>query len=122
VLVVEFAKSVKGAGDDCSKVESWNIWQSGRCGRNIKLKRAQYLTIMLFALVMGVFWGTGFTLSRNITTFRPQTYLDFGQPAIRNLAGPMRVLMPLALVSSLILLALLPKRSTAFTWRLPAFC
>jgi len=80
----------------------------------VKLKLAQFSTIILFALVMGVFWGTWFALSRSIEGFRPQTFLDIGQTAIRNLAIPMRILMPLSLLSGLALLALLPKRSLAF--------
>ena len=51
------------------------------------LKIAQFLSTMLFALVMGVFWGTWFTLSRSITQFQPQTFLDIGQTAIRNRDG-----------------------------------
>jgi uncharacterized membrane protein len=81
----------------------------------MKLKIAQFSTIILFALVMSVFWGTWFTLSRSIAAFRPQTFLDIGQTAIRNLAVPMSVLMPLSLASALVLLAVLPKRSAAFT-------
>jgi anthrone oxygenase-like protein len=87
----------------------------------MKLKLAQFSTIILFALVMGVFWGTWFALSRSIVAFRPQTFLDIGQTAIRNLAVPMRILMPLALVSALILLALLPKRSAAFALAVAGF-
>jgi hypothetical protein len=75
----------------------------------MKLKLAQFSTIVLFALVMGVFWGTWFALSRSIVTFRAQTFLDIGQTAIRNLAVPMRMMMPLALLS-----AALPLIST--TW------
>jgi uncharacterized membrane protein len=81
---------------------------------SMKLKLAQFSTIILFALVMGVFWGTWFALSRSIVAFRPQNFLDIGQTAIRNLAVPMSILMPMALVSALIQLALLPKRSAAF--------
>ena len=87
----------------------------------MKLKPAQFSTIILFALVMGVFWGTWFTLSRSITAFSPQTFLDIGQTAIRNLAVPMRILMPLSLVSALILMALLPKRSAAFALAVAGF-
>ena len=87
----------------------------------MKLKLAQFSTIVLFALVMGVFWGTWFTLSRSIIAFRPQTFLDIGQTAIRNLAVPMRILMPLALMSALVLLALLPKRSAAFAFAAVGF-
>ena len=76
---------------------------------------------MLFALVMGVFWGTWFTLSRSIEGFQPQTFLDIGQTAIRNLAVPMAILMPLSLLSALIMIALLPKRSIAFVFAIVAF-
>jgi hypothetical protein len=82
----------------------------------MKLKLAQFSTIVLFALVMGVFWGTWFALSRSIVTFRAQTFLDIGQTAIRNLAVPMRMMMPLALLSAAVLLVLLPKRSVPFAW------
>ena len=92
-----------------------------RSDKSMKLKLAQFSTIILFALVMGVFWGTWFALSRSIAAFRPQTFLDIGQTAIRNLAVPMRILVPLALVSALILLALLPKRSAAFALAVAGF-
>lgn len=85
------------------------------------LKIAQFLTTMLFALVMGVFWGTWFSLSRSIGRFHPQTFLDIGQTAIRNLAVPMAILMPLSLLSALIMLALLPKKSMAFVFAIMAF-
>jgi hypothetical protein len=87
----------------------------------MKLKLAQFSTIILFALVTGIFWGTWFALSQSIVAFRPQTFLDIGQTAIRNLAVPMRILVPLALVSALILLALLPKRSAAFALAVAGF-
>src|SRR4030095_13151172 len=87
----------------------------------MKLKLAQFSTIVLFALVMGVFWGTWFVLSRSIVTFRAQTFLDIGQRAIRNLAIPMRIMMPLALLSAALLLVLLPKRSVTFAWAFAGF-
>src|SRR5215831_3272594 len=92
-----------------------------RSDKSMKLKLAQFSTIILFALVMGVFWGTWFALSRSIIAFSPQTFLDIGQTAIRNLAVPMRILMPLSLVSSLILIALLPKRSAAVALAIAGF-
>src|SRR5262249_40576999 len=87
----------------------------------MRLKIAQFLTTMLFALVMGVFWGTWFTLSRSIEGFQPQTFLDIGKTAIRNLAVPMAILMPLSLLSALIMIALLPKRSIAFAFAIVGF-
>ena len=60
----------------------------------MKLKLAQFSTNILFALVMGVFWGTWFALSRSIGLLREQTFLDIGHTTIRNLGVPMSILMP----------------------------
>jgi uncharacterized membrane protein len=87
----------------------------------MKLKLAQFLTIILFALVMGVFWGTWFALSRSIAGLRPQTFLDIGHTTIRNLAVPMSILMPLALVSAVVMLVLQPRGSKAFALAVAGF-
>jgi len=81
------------------------------------LRIAQFTTILLFALVMGVFWGTWFSLSRSIATITPDAFLEIGHIMIRNLGGPMRVLLPAALASSAILLVVLfrQKRVAAFS-------
>jgi uncharacterized membrane protein len=68
---------------------------------------AQFVNVLLFALVMGVFWGTWFSLSRSISSIRPDTFLEIGHTMIANLGGPMSVLMPAALASSVILLIML---------------
>ena len=70
---------------------------------------------------MGVFWGTWFALSRSMAALREQTFLDIGHTTIRNLGFPMSILMPLSLVSAIVLLALLPKRSMAFALALAGF-
>ena len=70
---------------------------------------------------MGVFWGTWFALSRSIAVLREQTFLDIGHTTIRNLGGPMSILMPLSLVSAIVVLVLLPKRSIAFALALAGF-
>ena len=81
----------------------------------MKLKTAQFFTMMLFALVVGVFWGTWFSLSHSISAITPGTFLEVGKIFISNLAGPMRVLMPGAILAAVITLCLLPdKRSAAF--------
>jgi uncharacterized membrane protein len=85
----------------------------------MKLKAAQFSTLMLFALVTGVFWGTWFSLSRSMAQISPGTFLEIGGIFIRNLAMPMRFLMPGAILASLLTLFLLPrKRSPAFHWTL----
>ncbi len=74
----------------------------------------QFVNVLLFALVMGVFWGTWFNLSRSIGSIRPETFLEIGHTMIANLGGPMSVLMPAALLSSLLLLiALFRQRASA---------
>lgn len=77
------------------------------------LKLVQFLTIILFDLVMGVFWGTWFSLSRSMAELQPATFLDVGHSMIRNLALPMSILMPLSLVSAAVLLFLLRGHSKA---------
>jgi hypothetical protein len=61
---------------------------------------AQFVHLFLFALVVGVFWGTWFSLSRSIESITPATFLEVGHTMIANLGGPMAVLMPAALLSA----------------------
>ena len=83
---------------------------------------AQATTIVLFALVMGVFWGTWFSLSRTMDQLSPETFLAVGHEMIRNLGVPMAVLLPLALLSALVTLVLLwPDRTAAFWWLAAGF-
>ncbi len=77
------------------------------------LKIMQFLSIMLFTLVVGVFWGTWFSLSRSIASITPETFLEVGKAIIRNLATPMRALMPGAIVSALVSVLLVPEKSSA---------
>ncbi len=79
---------------------------------------AQATTIVLFALVMGVFWGTWFSLSRTMDQLSSETFLAVGHQMIQNLGVPMAVLLPLALLSALVTLALLwpGGRAAAFWW------
>jgi uncharacterized membrane protein len=78
---------------------------------------AQATTIVLFALVMGVFWGTWFSLSRTMDQLSSETFLAVGHEMIQNLGVPMAILLPLALLIALVTLVLLwPDRSAAFWW------
>lgn len=74
------------------------------------MKVVQFITLMLFSLVTGVFWGTWFSLSRSIGTITPATFLEVGRIMIGNLGGPMSVLMPAAVLSAIILAVLLYRR------------
>jgi uncharacterized membrane protein len=74
------------------------------------LRITQFITIVLVALVTGVFWGTWFSLSRSISSITPAVFLEVGRIMIANLGGPMSVLMPATLLSSGLLLVLLLRR------------
>jgi uncharacterized membrane protein len=83
---------------------------------------AQATTIVLFALVMGVFWGTWFSLSRTMDQLSSETFLAVGHEMIQNLGVPMAILLPLALLSALVTLVLLwPDRTAAFWWLAAGF-
>jgi uncharacterized membrane protein YeiB len=67
-------------------------------------RAAQATTIVLFALVMGVFWGTWFSLSRTMDQLPAETFLAVGHQMIRTLGGPMAMLLPVSLLSALVTL------------------
>lgn len=71
------------------------------------IKAVQFVTLLLFSLVTGVFWGTWFSLSRSMSEITSGTFLEVGRLMIANLGGPMSVLMPAALLSALVLCVLL---------------
>src|SRR6266545_7024324 len=72
---------------------------------------------------MGVFWGTWFSLSRTMNQLSAETFVAVGHEMIQNLGVPMAILLPLALLSALITLALLWRgaRTAAFWWLLAGF-
>jgi uncharacterized membrane protein len=89
----------------------------------VKTRAAQATTIVLFALVMGVFWGTWFSLSRTMHQLSADTFVAVGHEMIENLGLPMAILLPLALLSALVTLTLLWRggRGAAFWWLLGGF-
>jgi uncharacterized membrane protein len=87
----------------------------------VRTRAAQATTIVLFALVMGVFWGTWFSLSRTMDQLSGETFVAVGHQMIQNLGVPMAILLPLALLSALVTLALLwPHRHAAAFWCMAA--
>ncbi|MFB3909073.1 MAG: anthrone oxygenase family protein [Candidatus Eisenbacteria bacterium] len=64
----------------------------------------QWVTIVLVALVAGVFWGPWLGLSRAMRTLPPETFLSIGQTMIRLLAPIMPVLTILAAIAQVALL------------------
>jgi uncharacterized membrane protein len=89
----------------------------------MRIRAAQAVTIVLFALVMGVFWGTWFALSRTMSRLSAETFVAVGHEMIRNLGGPMAILLPLALLSALVTLVLLWQggRQAPFWWLAAGF-
>ncbi len=87
----------------------------------MRIRTAQATTIVLFALVMGVLWGTWLSLSRTMDQLSAETVVAVGHQMIHNLGVPMAILLPLALVSALVTLARLwPQGRTAAFWWLAA--
>lgn len=79
----------------------------------------QFLSLLLTALVTGVFWGTWLGLSRSMATLRPETFLEVGHAMIGNLGTIMAILMPAAILVTLPVLWLeYRQRSRAFYWTL----
>ena len=74
------------------------------------IKAIQFVTLLLFSLVTGVFWGTWFSLSRSMAEITPATFLEVGRLMIGNLGGPMSVLMPAAVLFGIIATVLLFRR------------
>jgi uncharacterized membrane protein len=90
----------------------------------VRIRAALATTIVLFALVMGVFWGTWFSLSRTMDRLSAETFVAVGHEMIQNLGGPMAILLPLALLSALASLLLLWRAggpTAAFWWLLAGF-
>lgn len=87
----------------------------------MKTKALQFAAIMLYALVMGVFWGTWFAQSRTMDVLGPATFLENGRQYIANLAMPMRFLMPGSILLTLLAAFYLrDRRSWAFRGTLAA--
>jgi uncharacterized membrane protein len=81
------------------------------------VKLAQFLNIMLYALVAGVLWGTWLSLGRTMTRYDAATYLADGKHMIDNLATVMPVLMISTGVLGLVVVFLLFRRgSTIAAW------
>jgi uncharacterized membrane protein len=87
----------------------------------VRTRAFQAVTVVLFALVTGVFWGTWFSLSRTMERLSPETFVAVGHEMIGNLGGPMAVLLPLSLLAALVTVALLWPAGAAGTGRTPAF-
>jgi uncharacterized membrane protein len=67
----------------------------------MKLKAVEFFAMLSATLVMGVFWGTWFTLTRSIDDFSASEFVHIGKTIIANVAVPMSIIMPLTLLLQL---------------------
>jgi hypothetical protein len=82
----------------------------------------QFISILLLALVPGVFWGTWLGLSRSMASLAPEVFLTVGHTMIVNLGTIMAILMPAAILAVLPVLYLTYReRSRAFYLTLAGF-
>jgi len=63
------------------------------------IKVFELISIILFSLVAGVFWGPWVGLTRSIASFKPETFLAIVYRLNLNLGPLMIVLMPVTLIS-----------------------
>jgi uncharacterized membrane protein len=80
--------------------------------RTTTWKVTTFAGLFLLALVTGVFWGTWFTLTRSIETFSAGEFIHIGQTIIRNVAWPMRILMPACILLMITSVSLIPKKDS----------
>lgn len=70
------------------------------------LKLFEIVSIVLLAIVGGLFWGPWIALTRTIATFSPEMLIVIVKRMSQNMAPVMTALMPLALLSTLPVLIL----------------
>ena len=68
------------------------------------MKLTRLITGMLIVLVAGLFWGTWFALSRTMHHLPAEMFITIGKEIIGNVAVPMRIIMPAAILGLLVLL------------------
>lgn len=74
-----------------------------------------FISLLLLLLITGVFWGTWFTLTRSIDSFSVEEFIHIGNVIIANVAVPMRILMPTAILFVLLWILWYPnKKSIGF--------
>jgi len=78
------------------------------------VKVVQFVALLLFSLVTGVFWGTWFSLSRSMVSLTASTFLEVGHAMIRDrweFYHGLRTRVSLVALSCLFVATLLPTRA-----------
>jgi uncharacterized membrane protein len=78
--------------------------------RILAVRATEFVAIFLQVLVVGAFWGSWIGLSRSIDTLTPGTFVEVGHLMMADYGPIMSVLMPVAVVATLVAAALVHKR------------
>jgi hypothetical protein len=70
------------------------------------LETCQLVSVVLLAVLGGLYWGPWLALTRSMATFEPGVFLSIVKRMNRNMAPIMTILMPVALLSTLPVLVL----------------
>jgi uncharacterized membrane protein len=79
-------------------------------GRILAARATEFVAIFLQVLVVGAFWGSWIGLSRSIDTLTPGTFVEVGHVMMADYGPIMSVLMPAAVVATLLAAVLVQKR------------
>jgi uncharacterized membrane protein len=76
----------------------------------LAVRATEFVAIVLQVLVVGAFWGSWIGLSRSIDTLTPGTFLEVGHVMIADYGPIMSVLMPAAVLATLLSTVLVYQR------------
>ena len=76
----------------------------------LAVRATEFVAIFLQVLVVGAFWGSWIGLSRSIDTLTPGTFLEVGHVMIADYGPIMSVLMPAAVLATLLSTVLVYQR------------
>ena len=77
-----------------------------------RIKLIQFIAVVLLMLVTGLFWGTWFSMTRSIITFSDTEFIHIGKTIIKNVANPMRIIMPSCIIFILASLWFYPQKKS----------
>ena len=77
------------------------------------LKFIQFTALFLLLLVTGLFWGTWFSLSQTIEEFSAAEFIHIGKTIIKNVAFPMRIILPSCILAIFLAAWLYPVKKSA---------
>lgn len=80
----------------------------------MRRKVLELVTAILLTLVIGVFWGTWFSLSRTMHTLPPGIFITIGKEIMNNVAVTMSIIMPVSIACLIVLLVSSWKARTVY--------